>query len=513
MTNASSALLDEWRRPDRDVRIAVEELRALRDVSEQYVSPPRSLRLLVNYVVRFGLVDAARKVHSRLSERGRNRKIAAYGHGTVLEAPAGCGIAPGDLVAFFAPSAAPDAERIVVDQAFVRLASERALPPPSTALPDELAGFLAWSPHSGVPLDEKAIRRGLGELAATSSPDAGPAERQAPAPVIAERRDLPRTKPAQPSVGIFGLGNYAKQMILPNLPASAELVRIHELDPRQLAGSKRDDVSLDTSPWPRDDENYDLWFVAGYHATHTPIALTALERGGAVAIEKPIATTREQIQALEAALRADSSARIFACFQRRYAAYTDWIRKDLQAEPGDPINYDCIVYEIPLSPLHWYCWPSSGSRIISNGCHWIDHFMQLNDYADVVESHAIPGRHNGCTAFIALANGAEFVMRLTEIGTPRIGVRDYIETSLGSRTAVIRDAQFYRAEDASRTLRKKRVEVLDAYREMYRSIGRRALAGEPGDSLESLKSSAITIELDHQLRAKLGLSAARDAQQ
>ena len=61
----------------------------VRDVSEQYVSPPRSLRLLLTYVGRFGLSDALLKVRSRLSERGRNRKAAALIQGLILEGPAG----------------------------------------------------------------------------------------------------------------------------------------------------------------------------------------------------------------------------------------------------------------------------------------------------------------------------------------------------------------------------------------------------------------------------------------
>ena len=75
----SDRLLDEWRRPDRDVRIDVAWMRPLRDVSEQYVSPERSLLKLWTYLRRFGPWDALRKVRSRLSERLRNQKVAAFG--------------------------------------------------------------------------------------------------------------------------------------------------------------------------------------------------------------------------------------------------------------------------------------------------------------------------------------------------------------------------------------------------------------------------------------------------
>lgn len=44
--SAAPILLDEWRAPDRGVRIQIEWLVELRDVSEQYVSSPRNVRLL-----------------------------------------------------------------------------------------------------------------------------------------------------------------------------------------------------------------------------------------------------------------------------------------------------------------------------------------------------------------------------------------------------------------------------------------------------------------------------------
>lgn len=495
MTVTEKTLLDEWRSPERDVRIAIDRIETLRDVSEQYVAPQRSARLVWNYVRRVGAREALRKVRSRLAEGRRNRKVAAFGAGTVLEAPAASGFAAGDEVRFFAPSVASDARRIVVDMAFV-------MPKPAgheagdgaRDLPPELAPYAAWSRWSGIPLDETAIGRGLNRLngpAGPQAPPAGGSERD-----IADRRIVPRRHPGRLSAAIFGLGNYAKQLIVPNIPAAFELACVHELDPLQLAGWNRRDVTLDTCPWPRDEEHYDLWFVAGFHSTHARIACAALARGGAAAVEKPLATTAGDLDALRTALQAEPGARLFTCFQRRHAIYNDWVREDLGAGPGAPINYDCIVYEIPLSPLHWYSWPSSGSRLISNGCHWIDHFMLLNDYAEVISCTVVPGAHNGSTTCLTLANGAEMVMRLTEIGTPRIGVRDHVEISLGQRTATIRNQQYYTAEDSLRTLRRAKVNPIQAYVRMYRDICRKVRDGGGGDGIESLRSTEATLTAD-----------------
>ncbi len=496
-------LLDEWRHPDRDVRISIEWMEALGDVSDQYVAPKRSAMLVWNYVRRFGPREVYRKIRSRLAESGRNRKISGFGEGIVMEAPAASGLSAGDRIRFFAPSVSPEARRIVVDRAFVIREPDSGKGDNNKRSPPfEFEPNLAWSRFSGIPVTETAIASGLALLTRPSKPAWQPKGGDADA--VEERRTIPRRHPDRLSAAIFGLGNYAKQLIVPNIPSTFELTCVHELDPLQLAGWNRHDVTLDTCPWPRDDERYDLWFIAGFHSTHAAIARTALERGGAVAVEKPLATTMEDLDALKAALQADPGARLFTCFQRRYATYNDWIREDLEAAAGTPINYDCIVYEIPLSPLHWYSWPSSGSRLISNGCHWIDHFMLLNDYAEVRSCTVVPGAHNGSTTCLTLANGAEMVMRLTESGSPRIGVRDHVEISLGQRTVTIRNAQYYAAEDDLRTLRRAKVNPIKAYVRMYREICRKVHEGGMGDSLQSMRSTEATLMADAEYQRLTG---------
>ncbi len=56
-------------------------------------------------------------------------------------------------------------------------------------------------------------------------------------------------------------------------------------------------------------------------------------------------------------------------------------REDLAAAPGQPMSCHCVVYEVPLPRRHWYRWPVSSDRLVSNGCHWVDHFLFLNGFA------------------------------------------------------------------------------------------------------------------------------------
>jgi hypothetical protein len=170
--------------------------------------------------------------------------------------------------------------------------------------------------------------------------------------------------------------------------------------------------------------------------------------------------------------------------------------EDLGVLPGAPIDMHCVVYEIPLPSLHWYNWPNSGSRLISNGCHWLDYFMFINDYCDVVEYRKWQPRGEDVVAQVKLINGAYFSMTLTDTGSQRLGVRDYIELRHGGVTITMIDAARYSAENRNRVFRKENVNPLNAYQRMYRKISREIACGGKGDDLISLRSSELTLMLE-----------------
>ncbi|MDV3456814.1 Gfo/Idh/MocA family oxidoreductase [Sphingomonas sp. HF-S4] len=470
-------------------------------MTEQYVLPPRSFRLILNYLKRVGLVQVVRKVRSRVSEARRNRKVSAIGVGLAIEVPDTMegGVRVGDFVLFYAPSINPDASRAVID-VDLALRIDGLLSPEGARPSAALAEMAGWSHYSGAAFNKDRVRSDLSALAkrlrATNDGQAA----QVPLAHIAEQAiDISKRRSGRSTAVIFGLGHYAKHIIVPNLPRAFAIEAVHEIDPDQLESWPRAVRRRDTAPFPRDDEHYDLWLIAGFHHTHSDIAVEAMRRGGAVAVEKPIATTREGLSSIEALVSESASNRFFACFHRRYVAYNAWIRADLELEPGMPVHYNCISYDIPISRHHWYSWPNSRSRMISNGCHWIDHFMLLNDYSPVVAHTAVRGVGQNCLGWLRLANGAEMSLHLSEIGGSPFGVRDHVEVSVEGRTAIVSDSALYTAVDKLRTIRRIRVNPLSAYRAMYREIGRKVLLGEPGDSLITLRSSAAAIELDRLL--------------
>lgn len=469
--------------PDH-VALTVTRWLVLGRVPGQYFVRPRSLRMVWNYLKELGPQQVWRKVRSRSAEAIRNDKFLSVGTGIDAQ---------GNERLFIAPSHPGGLDRVVVPVALTQVTGatpaidlRRA---EAGSMPAELTAFAGWSPLSGLDLPQVEAALAATALMLDASHDWSPPVALA-APVAAEAA-APANGVAKRAM-LFGYGNYAKLYILPNVEPAIRMARIAEIDPTQIPLTGGPDVAWTTRPVPSDDDEFDVFFAASYHHTHAPVAIHAIEQGAAAVIEKPVVTDHLQLSALLKAID-ENDGRFFACFHKRYSSLTALALQDLAAPAGAPIDYHCVVYEVPLPPLHWYRWPNSKSRIISNGCHWIDHFLFLNDYSPPVKIEGTMAPNGTMQCAMVLENGAFFSMTLTEIGSERLGVRDYIELRHGDVTVRMTDSSRYHAEDTQRVIRTRKVTRTDSYREMYKAIAARIANGGPGDSRASVAVGAKAV--------------------
>lgn len=140
---------------------------------------------------------------------------------------------------------------------------------------------------------------------------------------------------------------------------------------------------------------------------------------------------------------------------------------------------------------------------MSNGCHWVDHFLWLNDFSPVEESRCRRGPNDEILAELVLENGAFFTLTLTHRGSDRLGVREHTEVRVGDRTAVIEDMSSYVAEGPRGVIRREKFPKLAAHRAMYADFARRIVAGEGGDSRESVEASTrAVLRLEAELNGR-----------
>lgn len=496
-----------------DVRIAVTHIVNLLPVRDMHYVRPRSWRMLYHYAREVGIGGVIRRVRSRLSEAGRNDKFLSCGFGVVVEDGGRDGggdpaLRPGTPVRFIAPCHPPACERLVIDRRLVTITDPIAGKTgtilhgrPRERVDDSLTLLLGFVPESGVDLLPATVS------AAHAAADALLAEidwaKAEPLPFAISTVSIATSNvPAIGSSVLIGLGNYAKTVILPSVAEHLAFGRIHDIDPTQLGPVAADaKPGYSTSPRLLDQDRPDAVFIAGYHHSHAALAIDALARGAYAIVEKPLVTKRDAIAPLLEAVR--QQPRFFACFHKRYSAYNSLALTDLDHRAGQPIDYHCIVFETPLPARHWYRWPNSRSRLTSNGCHWIDHFLTLNDHAPILTRALNVARSGVTSVMVELANGACFTMTLTDHGSERVGVRDHVELRLADRTVTIDDSSRYRAETSSRILRTERRNRGESYRLMYSSIARKVRNKACGDSLESIEqSTTLVLDLEDMLEIR-----------
>jgi predicted dehydrogenase len=516
----------DFHRAPAECRVQVVAWKNLEPLDELYFAHPRSLRLIWNYVREVGALGVMRKVRSRLGERSRNEKYISLGLGRIVEASVSGRHRAGQAVVFVAPSHPPCVERIVLPEDLLDTFDEAALTAlspeaailhlPADPAPGERwwAGLDGWSPYSGVPLSASLARDTLARAAETLAREEWSRARRLAVEGSAGTSEVLESPVApasseRPSAVLFGYGHYAKNVALPNVRPFLAVERIHEVDPTQISRNDRS-VNWDTAPTLRDGHRFGAVLIAGYHHTHAPLAVEALRRGAYAVVEKPVVVDATQLAELLEAV--ERTPLLFSCFHKRYLPFNALALEDLGVTPGEPVSYHCIVYEVPLPRLHWYRWPNSRSRLTSNGCHWLDHFLFLNEFSPVAAFDLAVAPDETLNCSVTLRNGAFFTMVLTDQGSARIGVQDYIELRANGTTVRMVNGGEYVAEGRDRVLRRRRINKLHSYERMYREIGRKIAEGRPGDSRRSLEvSTGLVLALEERLRQlTVGTTASRN---
>jgi predicted dehydrogenase len=485
-------MIDGW------LRIKVVKVTQYPSFGEQFFRRQFDFRFALAYARNIGLLNAVRKVRSRLAERVRNERCIVVGLGRIIES-GDPDVISGSLVPFIAPDSGPPSERYVVRSDLVGDPWRGEVPGKLPGMwqvvradaveghPD-ISRIAGWHGYSGAPwlLSKHEIEAMVDRALRTRGRSTTCADSRSP---VTERTETAR----ESGLTIFGYGNYVKTIIIPQLGRRIPVRCVHEIDPWQIGRNRNELWSWDTSPGLRPDEHPDVVVVASFHHTHVKIAVEAMERGArAVIIEKPIVTTSADLELLCAAVEKYGTP-VFVGFQRRYSPFNEHILADLRIRPGEPVSCFGIAYEVPLPPQHWYRWPNSGSRIISNGCHWIDHFLYLNDFSPARQVAAEPLGEASTLIRITLENEAVLSLSLTDEGSPRLGVREHCEFRANGVTATVMDARNYMSESARGVIRKAHVHRFSAYQRMYRSMCEAIAAGADGDSLQSLGQSSHSV--------------------
>ncbi len=233
-------------------------------------------------------------------------------------------------------------------------------------------------------------------------------------------------------IALVGAGSFARGMHLPNLQALSDLYHLQAVVSRSghnaSASARQFGAAYATTDYAAvlSDEEVDAVLIATRHNLHASMALQALQAGKHVLVEKPLALTQEELDAIEAFYtERDSQASpvLLTGFNRRFAPAI-CRAAELIRERSNPliINYRMNAGYIPLD--HWVHTGEGGGRNLGEACHIYDLFTCLTgSRAADVQARAITpangfySRGDNFVATISFEDGSVCTLTYTALGT------------------------------------------------------------------------------------------------
>ena len=230
-------------------------------------------------------------------------------------------------------------------------------------------------------------------------------------------------------VALVGAGGFAQGQHLPNLAKLRDRFELRGVMSRTGATAKavaaRAEAAYATTDFDEvlADDGVDLVLIATRHDLHAPLTLRALEAGKHVFVEKPLALTEEELDAIEIFFRGrESGPLLMTGFNRRFSPAAARMR-ELLAQRTSPLvaNYRMNAGYIPLD--QWVHGTEGGGRNIGEACHIYDLFDFLTDAVHgSVQAQAIdpPSGHwaanDNFVATIGYMDGSVCTLTYTALG-------------------------------------------------------------------------------------------------
>lgn len=185
------------------------------------------------------------------------------------------------------------------------------------------------------------------------------------------------------TIGLIGAGNFAKNFLLPIVNTNPDKYYLKTVVNR--SGDKALNVGRQYNAAVISSDNNDVFgdpdidlvMICTGHGSHADLVLKGLNAGKHVYVEKPLATTLEQLDAIKAFYADETITNkpsLMVGFNRRFSKYAKEIKKVLDKRSAPTlIHYRMNAGFVPADVwVH-----NDGGRIIGEGCHLIDLMQYL----------------------------------------------------------------------------------------------------------------------------------------
>ena len=312
------------------------------------------------------------------------------------------------------------------------------------------------------------------------------------------------------SVAFIGAGGFTTRMLLPLLPkgvfkktivsgTGVSAAHAGEKFGFQSASSDSDAVFA--------DPDIDAVFITTPHNSHAKMVCDALSQGKHVFVEKPLAMTDQELDAIADTMEKNPQQLLMVGFNRRFSPHTIKIQEWLKSVSG-PKSIILTVNAGAIPAEHWTQDRAvGGGRIIGEGCHFIDLARHIAG-ASIVSSHATTmaggdGALGDCVAIqLSFADGSIATVHYLANGSKDFP-KERVEVFAGGKVFVCDNYRTSRIIGGKGKLKtssqdKGHKTELSEFIKAIEAGGAWPIAAD-----ELLEVSRHTIKLDHQVQESL----------
>jgi len=177
-------------------------------------------------------------------------------------------------------------------------------------------------------------------------------------------------------LGVIGAGNYASSMLLPHLKTNDKVVLSTVATSSSLSSEnarRKFTFAQATTDYQQvlADPSIDAVLIATRHSSHARLVCEALSAGKATFVEKPLALSVEELQAIARTVAKCANARLMVGFNRRFSPMVRAVAERFhRAESPLVVHYR--VHAGQLDSTSWYLDSSEGSRFLGESGHFLD---------------------------------------------------------------------------------------------------------------------------------------------
>jgi len=319
------------------------------------------------------------------------------------------------------------------------------------------------------------------------------------------------------NIAFIGVGNYAMNYLLPNIPKDKDVVLKGVMDSSGTnARTVADKYGFEFCTSDEDDifsnNEINTVFIATRHNSHAHYVVKGLKAGKNVVVEKPLCLRESELEKIKevynSLIRHLSSPILMVAFNRRFSPLAEILKEHFKKGPM------AMIYRINsgyIPPDSWMQYKDiGGGRVIGEVCHFVDFLSFINgslpEYVSATAMSDPSNMEDTVSINLKFMNGSIGTISYFSNGSRSL-FKEYIEVYKSGNTGIIKDFKELEIYVTGKTFKKKLFSQDKGQKKMIKTLIDSIKEGKslPIDFKEIYAVTMTTFKILESIKTKMGI--------